>query len=456
MRAPQRAKGGRVWTSRKLLRTLTASKGATRHAPFATVVVRGTFSHDEGEDGMPGMRKDGASYRSWAGWVVAGVIVASAARLAAAPAGFATYDYSEMDEGHEKAVRLAVPSGLQIVRGLLVDTNAAGGDTRTRYTLPWLKAFAALHGLAFVGARGFNSHAGSVTVLQHALDRFAGGSGHPELANVPFVVYGFSAGGGFANRLVNTLPERVIASAPLSSAMRMVIPPAALEVPVCMFSGETEDRLNPMLGGLMATNRSLGAHWAWAVAEGQGHGESDQATLALPFLDHCTRLRYPADADPRRGPVALRPLDLASGWLADNSTWRSGLTKIAPYGGLDAEVRTTSWLPDQDIAYLYRAYATFAPPLKLTGPPSGAAWVLDAGADLTITADPSGFPGWSRLALYDGAHKLAEITKGAPARFPLTGLKPGVYGFFVLGTDAKGVECASRPALVIVNGAEPG
>jgi hypothetical protein len=385
------------------------------------------------------------------------VVVAAAARIAAAPAGegtagFSTYDYSEMDEGHEKAVRLAIPTGMQSIRGLLVNTNAAGGDTRTRYTLPYLKAFAALHSLAFVGARAFDSHPGSVTILEHALSRFVEQSGHAELANVPFVVYGFSAGGGFANRLLNTLPERVIASAPLSTAMRMEVPPGALDVPVCMFSGEQEERLNPLLTVTMQTQRPLGAHFAWAMVEGQGHREIDQATLAIPFLDHCIRLRYPLDADPRRGPVALKPLPLSSGWLADNSTWRSDLVKIAPCTAPDAQAATMSWLPDEDIAFIYRAYATFAPPLKLTSPPSGAAWILNQGAGITITADDSAFPGWKQLALYNGAHKLAEITQG-PARFPLTGLTPGIYAFLVMGTDAHGLQRASRPALVIVSGA---
>ena len=371
-------------------------------------------------------------------------------------AGFVTYDYSEMDEGVEKAVRLAIPTDLHNVRGILVNTNAAGGDTRARYTLPYLKAFAALHGLAFVGAQAFDSHPGSVTVLEHALNRFARESGHAELVNVPFVVYGFSAGGGFANRLVNTLPERVIASAPLSTAMRMKVPPGALDTPVCMFSGEQEERLNPQLNEVMQTYRPRGAHFAWAMVEGQGHREIDQATLAIPFLDHCIRLRYPPDADPRRGSVALKPLALSSGWLADNSSWRSGLTKIvpniAPYNDPGAEAAATSWLPDEDIAFVYRAYATFAPPLKLTVPPSGAAWVLNQGADITITVDASAFTGWQQLALYNGARKLAEITQG-PARFPLTGLKPGVYAFLVMGTDAHGSQRAARPALVIVSGA---
>ncbi len=401
------------------------------------------------------MRSNTDSLWRRAAWALGAVAAVALARIAAEPANeatadFATYDYSEVDEGVEKAVRLAIPTDLQTVRGLLVNTNAAGGDTRGRYTLPWLRAFAALHGFAFIGARGFNSHPGSVTVLQHALTRFADESGHPELENVPFVAYGFSAGGGFANRLLDALPERVIASAPLSTVMRrMTIPDPALEVPVCMFSGELEDGTNALLVEAMQTHRPRGARFAWAVVEAQAHAETDQATLAIPFLDHCIRLRYPADADPRTGPVTLKPLPLSSGWLADNTTWRSTLTTIAPCNDPGAAAPTTSWLPDEDIARLYRAYATFAPVLKLTNPPSGAAWVLSEGEGLTVTADDSGFPGWQRMALYNVGDRLAEITQG-PVRFQVDDLKRGVYALYVMGTDAQGNERASRPALVIV------
>lgn len=403
------------------------------------------------------MRKKTAMLWRWAGCTVIVLAIVAVARIAAAPAadptaGFNTYDYSEMDEGAQKAVRLAIPTDLQTVRGILVSTNAAGGDTRTRYTLGYLKALAALHGFAFLGAQAFDSHPGSVTVMQHALDRFATESGHPELANVPFLLYGFSAGGGFANRLLNTLPERVIASAPLSSAMRMDIPPAALDVPVCMFSGDQETRLVPLLTDTMQTQRANGAHWAWAMVEGQGHREIDQGALAIPFLDRCVRLRYPADADPRRGPVVLKSLPLSSGWLADNTSWQSGLTKITPYTDPGVNAATTSWLPDEDIACLYRAYATYAPALKLTSPPAGATWVLAEGAGTTIAADDSACPGWQQMALYNGAHKLAEITQG-PVRFPVTNLQPGVYAFYVMVTDAQGQQRTSRPACVVVTAA---
>lgn len=394
-----------------------------------------------------------AKFPCWCGRVLSLVMLAALARVvwdqgAGTPA-FSTFDYSELDEGQQKAVRLAIPSGMETIRGLLVSTNAAGGDTRDRYTLPWLRTFAALHGLAFVGAQAFNSHAGSVTVLQHALERWAVETGHPELANVPFVVYGFSAGGGFANRLLNTLPERVVASTPVSTAMRMDIPEAALAVPMCMFSGELEDRLNPLLTETMQTQRSRGAQWAWAMVEGGTHRELDQPTLALPFLDRCLRLRCPAEADPRQGPVVLKTLDQASGWLADNTSWRSDMTAIKPYADPGAAAATTSWLPNEDLAFLYRAYATFAPALKLTNPPSGATWVLRAGDGLNVTVDDSGCPGWRQMTLYNGAQQLLEITQG-PARFMLADLQPGVYGLYVMATDAQGVQRLSRPAAAIV------
>jgi hypothetical protein len=369
--------------------------------------------------------------------------------VAASAPGVAVYDYSEPDEGLDKDVRLAIPADLATVRGIFVHTNANGGDTRERYRQPVFQAFAALHGLAFLGAHNFNSHPTSVTVLQHALARFAADSGHRELLNAPFVVYGFSAGAGFANRLLNTLPGRVVASASLSAAMRTAGEPEVCAVPVCQISGQQENVLNPYLDEVMKLCRPRGARWSWLTVEGLGHAERDQWALALLFLDHCIKLRCPPDADPRQGPVALRPLDEAAGWLADMTTCRAGVTTIAPVGGLKTEPGHSSWLPDQDLAFVYRAYASFGPRLALTSPQPAVPVVLTAGAGLPVTVDDGALPGWQHLALYDGAAKLAELTQG-PARFALGDLKPGVHALHVLATDAAGQPQVSKPVLVEV------
>ena len=175
--------------------------------------------------------------------------------------------------------------------------------------------------------------------------------------------------------------------------------------------------------------------------------------LALPFLDHVVRLRYPADADPTRGPVKLKQLTLESGWLADNASWTSGLTRIAAYGDYQGDKSAASWLPDQDLAFIYRAFATYNRPLKIVIPNLGATNTLaiNAGADLPIVVDDSGFAEWKKLEFFDGAAKLGELAEG-PAKWTCKArdLTPGYHVISALATDAKGTMRTSQPVLVVV------
>jgi hypothetical protein len=108
-------------------------------------------------------------------------------------------------------------------------------------------------------------------------------------------------------------------------------------------------------------------------------------------------------------------------------------------------------LLNEDLAYVYRAYATHDRPLKITSPSSQAAKdeVLGAGSGVIILVDDSKFAGWTKLELYDGAAKVGELTKGK-AEFTVKGLKAGYHAFSVLGTDAKGNIRPSNPVLVVV------
>src|SRR5262249_47457680 len=156
----------------------------------------------------------------------------------------------------------------------------------------------------------------------------------------------------------------------------------------------------------------------------------------------------PADGDVRKGPVKLKPVAPESGWIADNTTWKSGLTTIAAANDFKGDVAKSSWLLNQDLAFVYRAYSTFDRPLKITspGPMSAKSEVWDAGTSVTITVDDSRFTGWKKLELYDGATKLGELAKG-PAEFTVRDLKTGYHAFSVLGTDGKGTIHPSNPVL---------
>jgi len=171
----------------------------------------------------------------------------------------------------------------------------------------------------------------------------------------------------------------------------------------------------------------------------------------MPILDAAVRLRYPADADVRKGPVNLKPVELDSGWVADNTTWTSGLTAITPAKQFKGDVAKSSWLLNEDIAFMYRAYSTLDRPLKITSPdPMNAkSQVLDAGSAVTIKVDDSKFSGWKKLELYDRSTKVGELAHGA-AKFTVNDLKAGYHAFSVLGTDDKGNIRPSNPALVVV------
>jgi hypothetical protein len=241
-----------------------------------------------------------------------------------------------------------------------------------------------------------------------------------------------------------------------------ITPTAAhLGTPACVINGELEHD-NGEAGGMasvvepvLAEYRPKGALWAWMAVPGIGHDRDGQEVLAMPMLDAAVRFRYPAEGDVRKGPVKLKPIDPESGWLADNTTWKNGQTAIAPAKDFKGRIARSSWLINEDVAFIYRAYATYDRPLKITSPRTESArdQVLDAGSAIRIKVDDSQFAGWKKLELYDGAKKVDELTKG-PAEFEVKDLKAGYRAFSVLGTDGKGNTRPSDPVLVVVR--EPG
>lgn len=373
---------------------------------------------------------------------------------------YLSYDYEEHVVDRQWQARLWMPADLETVRGLLIVSNPGGGDSRDWYRFVWYREFLHLNHFAFVGVQGSNSHADSIPPLLHAIDQWAEETGHPELRNAPFVATGFSSGGGYSSRLLVTLPERVIGVGIVSSRIKLtdvVVRPELLAVPGLVVGGELENLGQVVEVEVLNVYRPQGALYGWATVQGGEHTMGDQDGLVMPYLQAALDARYPADADPRRGPVALRPLAPDSGWLADHTTWASGLTTIAPAAGYPGDLRDTSWLVNQDVAYIYRAYATYDRPLRIVSPDpnwweNGGGRVWEPGSDATIVVDTTGFADWTKLEFYDGARLLGTVTSGAP-QFTATALAPGYHALHVLGTNAAGQQRPSQPVLVTVRAA---
>lgn len=403
----------------------------------------------------------GVLLQSFALAVVIGSATAGGS-AAAAPKypGYTVYDHvlkATPPATGEHKFRLVVPDGLTVVRGILVVGPYSGGDSRDYYQQAWYREFLNLHGFAFLGATNYYLH--DYAVMQAALKQFAADAKHPELVNAPYAATGFSAGGGYTRRLMHADPDRVIAGVVVGSTMKL---PGPLtddhrRVPMCVINGDLEHApgeaggMANALEPVLAEHRPKGARWAWMAVQGVGHEFAGQEALAMPILDAAVRLRYPADGDVRTGPVKLKPVALESGWIADNTSWKGGLTAIAPAKDFRGTIAKSSWALNEDIAFIYRAYATHDAPLKITEPARDAARdkALDAGSAVTIQVDDSKFAGWTKLELYDGAKKVGERTTGA-ATFTVKDVKAGYHAFSVLGTDGKGNVRPSNPTLVVV------
>ena len=401
---------------------------------------------------------------------------------------YTVYDYDDLKARNYSFV---IPEGLKTVRGLLVHGCYSGGDSRYDWKdCEYYRQFMHLHGFAYVGSTGSAGppnnapsptpvedsararHRAIFDAFEDSVQVIATASRHPELVNAPYVGVGFSAGGGYSLNLMVFAPEKTIAAvsycSPYNFKRRATFPvsEALLRVPSISITGEEEQFNAPLpadvdpatgparIDEVFVPYRPKGGEYAWMERQGQGHAYFDnrQDVLGMPLLDAAVRARYPKDGDVTRGPIKLLSIDPASGWIADNTTWKSALTKIYPASEFTGDLGHSSWLLNEDLAFIYRAYSTYDKPLTITSP--GDCWptmpALESGVSVPITVDASQFPDWKTMVFYDGAKKLGEVTAGAAPRFTATELPPGYHVFSVLATDRNGTVRTADPKLVIV------
>ncbi len=385
------------------------------------------------------------------------------------------YDYR--DAGGAKGIKLWTPPGRPI-RGILFHGNpggGTGGDTRSKARDGNLQVFAARHGLGIIGVTAFpgrDIYARTGRTILGALDDWASMGIHPELAHVPLIARGSSNAGITAYSLLCVAPERMLCIAPnVGPRYTPAVPPdAALKVPALMHVGPED----PLLRGgvelteeLFANAAPRGALWAWDAEQGKGHAIGHIDDVDMKFFERCIALRLPGDADGRQGPVVMPELKREDGWLVDMESWRSDLTRVAPYDAYKGDRSKAGWVPDAHVAFLYRALATYDNPLKLQVRHLGAVEnpnergtflssvggnVLMAGARVVLDCDASGLPGWERIEFYHGAELLKTVRQGEDTTCEVTvDPRHTVYAFSALGYDAGGSVRTSYPTHFMVN-----
>ncbi len=357
-----------------------------------------------------------------------------------------------------RGLRMWLPRSSQEVRAVLLWGNGAGGDTRDAALTPYVQAYAAANRLAVVATSQFGMmiREGEGDVILAALRSFARQSGHPEIENAPVLFTGHSNGGQMAYEFNAWMPARVIAFTISKGGIYEsydTLSPQALSTPAVLSAGEVDEpRRVEAIRRIFDTNRPKGAPWSLIVEQGQGHTWNESVPLYLVTMQHALDERLDTRASSLNGPVELKPVDPSRAWLADNSTWKSGITAIYPanqYPGKAKRVKEASWLIDEDAAMIYRGIATYSDPLKLAltdnhGP------VYGSSEPLELTCTDFGAGVWKSVKVYDSAALLGEISTDHPTlNFPGPH-SLGAHGSVLVGELPDGTLRTSQPVEWVV------
>lgn len=308
-----------------------------------------------------------------------------------------------------------VPGGVKSLQGVIVHQHGCGeGSCKSgltgAYDLHW-QALARKHDCALLAPSyeqpekadcqmWCDPRNGSGAAFQKCLADLGAKSGHPELARVPWALWGHSGGGHWAGGMVLLHPQRV-AAAWLRSGVPLLkpnperttirphtLPDAALGVPVMCNLG-TKEGVTVRTGrfaGVWPANeafftevRSRGGLVGVAVDPLTAHECGNQRYLAIPWLDACLSARLPRDSG---RPLNAMPADRA--WLAPATG-----TEAVPAAKYTGDPLKAGWLPNEEIARAWKQYVKDTAVADDTPPPTptnvrvqGNVLTWEADADL--------------------------------------------------------------------------
>ena len=328
-----------------------------------------------------------------------------------------------------------IPKDVKTLRGVIVHQHGCGeGSCKSgltgAYDLHW-QALAKKHDCALLSPSYEQSEKadcqmwcdprnGSDESFQKCLSDLGTKSRHPELARVPWALWGHSGGGHWAGGMVLLHPERVAAAwlrsgVPLLKAdpkragiKAHTLPEASLKVPVMCNLGSKEGVTvkDGRFAGVWPANEAFfnevrGKRGLIGVAVDPltSHECGNQRYLAIPWLDACLSARLPKTA---KDPLRDMPTDRAwLGLILDGVAAR----EVKGQGDL---LGKKAWLPNEAIA---KAWMEYVKDTKVsdTTPPPVPANVRVQGNKLTWEAEADLESGLASFVIERDGQFLANI-----------------------------------------------
>ncbi len=295
-----------------------------------------------------------------------------------------------------------IPRDVKTLRGVIVHQHGCGeGSCKSgltgAYDLHW-QALAKKHDCALLAPSyeqpdkadcqmWCDPRNGSSAAFQKCLVDLGAASGHPELATVPWALWGHSGGGHWAGGMVLLHPERV-AAAWLRSGVPLfeenpdrptmkphTLPDAALKVPMMCNPGTKEGVTvkDGRFAGVWPANetffgkvRGRGGLIGVAVDPLTAHECGNQRYLAIPWFDACLSVRLPTKFG-----GSLNAISRKDGWLVPlNVLGKANVVAPAPASEYQGAIETSVWLPGENVATAWAQYVKDTAVSDSTPPPT--------------------------------------------------------------------------------------
>lgn len=287
-----------------------------------------------------------------------------------------------------------IPPGVKHLRGVIVHQHGCGeGSCKSgltgAYDLHW-QALARKHDCALMSPSyeqpdsadcqlWCDPRHGSDSAFQKALHDLGAKSGHPELATVPWALWGHSGGGHWAGGMALLHPERVVAAwlrsgvpalkAAENKPAPYLIPSASLGVPLMCNLGTQEgvtvkdgrfSGLWPVVEAFFTRLRAKGALVGVSADPLTSHECGNQRYFAIPWLDTCLTERLPT----RHG-RPLKAMNPKRFWFAPLNG-----NHASPATGYAGDPLHSIWLPNAAIAKAWEQYVKDTAIADRTPPPA--------------------------------------------------------------------------------------
>ncbi len=311
-----------------------------------------------------------------------------------------------------------IPESAEKIRGVFIHQHGCtmeGRGVSTAYDIQY-QAFAKKWNLAIIGPDLYsasgnchnwkNPESGSGDALLKTLKETGEISGHPELTNAPWLLWGHSGGGYWAQAMMRDYPERTIALFSYSPGLNPTwdYPKEALKIPVMIrHAGITGDACC-WESALNTYNklRKNGGYVSIAYTPYQNHNFSYVRYMAIPFFESVLTQRLS-----ETNPDILHEMDPSKVWLGD--TLRLNTYKASGYKG---DKNSMSWLPDSTVAAKWKEYIITGTVIDRTPPPAPYDLNLSVkhnrAVELTWKADADIESGIKFFNIYKDSHLITR------------------------------------------------